>query len=73
MKTEIFLDLNTYYFCSTVFHFCQENELQAKNLIFLDSFPGKTANLAEEHLWKSMLCTFLKFYSGASCCVFSVS
>jgi len=52
------LDLNANYFCSTVFHFCQENELPAKTLILLDSAPGQTANLAEEHIWMSMLFTF---------------
>jgi hypothetical protein len=41
------LDLNTNYFSSTVLCFCQENELQAKTLIFLENVPRETTQLAE--------------------------
>jgi len=47
VKQEIFLDLNTNNFCSTLLRFYQENELQAKTLILLENAAGETANLAE--------------------------
>ena len=72
MKPEIFLDLNTNCFCSTIFHFCQQNKLQAKNLTLLDSAPGQTANLGEEHLSVLMLFIFFKFYSAASLVIFCI-
>jgi hypothetical protein len=57
---KIFFDWYTNYICSSVLHFCQENEIAAKVLLLLDSAPGHLENLSKVRTLGHQCCLHAK-------------